>query len=127
MSPPPEHEHYSSCLGSTSAAKGPVWPALLDLSLANLPALNRSHFPPDVAIGANDKPNTQTRDGFAAEAAAMAAREQDISWRAPSREEGTGATAFPAEEPAILISEIDSTRLVTDATPDIRGGRERGL
>jgi exodeoxyribonuclease-5 len=107
--------------------KGSVWNAILDLSLANLPALNLSHFPPDVAIGANDKPNTQTRDGFAAEAAAIATREQHISWRAPSREEGTGATAFPAEDPAILISEIDSTRLATDATPDIQGGRERGL
>jgi hypothetical protein len=64
---------------------------------------------------------------LAAEAAAIAARERHISWRAPSREEGTRVSAFPFEEPAILISEIDSTRLATDATPDIQGGRERGL
>ena len=108
-------------------AKGSVWNAILDLSLASLPAMDLGHFPPDVGIGADDRPNTQTRDTFAAEAAAIAAREQNISWRAPSREEVTRASAFQSEEPAILISEVDSTRLATDATPDIHGGRERGL
>jgi exodeoxyribonuclease-5 len=108
-------------------AKGSVWNAILDLSLDNLPAMDLSHFPPDVGVRADDKPNTQTRDTFAAEAAAIAAREQHISWRAPSREEDTRGWAFQSEEPAILISEIDSTRLATDATPDIQGGRERGL
>jgi exodeoxyribonuclease-5 len=108
-------------------AKGSVWNAILDLSLANLPAVDLSQFPPDVGIGADDKPNTQTRETFAAEAAVIAAHEQHISWRAPSREEGTRASAFPSEEPAILISEIDSTWLAPDATPDIQGGRERGL
>jgi hypothetical protein len=106
-------------------AKGSVWNAILDLSLANLPAVNLSHFPSDVGIGADDKPNTQTRDTFAAEAAAIAARQQHISWRAPSREEGTRASAFPSEEPAILISEIDSTWLASEATPDIRVRRAR--
>ncbi len=108
-------------------AKGSVWNAILDLSLANLPPVDLSHFSPDVSGGGDDKPNTQARDTFAAEAAAIAARQQHIRWRAPSREEGAGVSAFAAEEPEILVSEINSARLATDATPDIQGGRERGV
>jgi ATP-dependent exoDNAse (exonuclease V) beta subunit len=107
--------------------KGSLWNTILDLSLANLPALDLNHFPPDVDIGADNSPNTQTRDTFAVEAAAIAARQRHIRWRAPSREEGAGASAFLPEEPEVLISEIDSARLATDTTLDIQGGRERGL
>src|SRR4029077_17589566 len=88
--------------------KGSLWNTILDLSLANLPALDLSHFPPDVDIGAHNSPNTQTRDTFAVEAAAIAARQRHIRWRAPSREEGAGASAFLPEEPEVLISELDS-------------------
>ena len=109
------------------APKGSVWNAILDLSLANLPAINLSGFAPDVVIAAQEKPNTQTRDIFANEAAGIAARQQHIRWRAPSREEGTGANAFHAEEPEVLISDIESARLSTDTIPDIQGGRERGI
>jgi exodeoxyribonuclease-5 len=107
--------------------KGSVWNAILDLSLASLPAINLSRFSPDVVIDAYEKPNTQTRDIFADEAAGIAARQQDIRWRAPSREEGTASDAFRPEEPEILISDIEGARLATDATPDIQGGRERGV
>jgi ATP-dependent exoDNAse (exonuclease V) beta subunit len=109
------------------APKGSAWNAILDLSLANLPAINLSGFAPNVVITAQEKPNTQTRDIFANEAAGIAGRQQHIRWRAPSREEGTGANAFHAEEPEILISDIESTRLSTDTPPDIQGGRERGI
>jgi exodeoxyribonuclease-5 len=108
-------------------AKGPLWSATLDLSLPNLPPVNLSGLSPTVGIGNDDKTNTQRRDTFAAEAAAIAARQQHIRWRAPSREEGAAVSAFVAEEPEIRISEIDSARLDTDATPDIQGGRERGV
>ena len=109
------------------AAKGAVWNAILDLSLDNLPAINLSRFSPDVVIGAGEKPNTQTRDGFAVEAVAIASRQQHIRWRAPSREEGVEDSAFHAEEPEILITEIESAGLATDATPEIQGGRDRGV
>ena len=107
--------------------KGSVWNAILDLSLANLPAINLSRFSPDDVIAAEEKPNTQTRDIFAKEAAGIAARQQHIRWSAPSREEGAAANAFYPEEPEILITDIESARLATDATPDIQGGRERGV
>jgi exodeoxyribonuclease-5 len=104
-----------------------VWNAILDLSLTNLPSINLSGFAPDVVIAAQEKPNTQTRDIFANEAAGIAARQQHIRWRAPSREEGTGTNTFHAEEPEILISDIEGARLSIDTTPDIQGGRERGV
>jgi ATP-dependent exoDNAse (exonuclease V) beta subunit len=107
--------------------KGSVWNAILDLSLASLPAINLSGFAPGVVIDADEKPNTQTREIFAEEAAGIAARQQHIRWRAPSREEGVGANAFHPEEPEILISDIESARLATDTTPGIQGGRERGV
>jgi len=107
--------------------KGSVWNAILDLSLANLPPIDLSRFSPDVVMDADEKPNTQTRATFDAEAGAIATRQQHIRWRAPSREEGVGADAFNPEEQQILISDIDSARLATDATPDIQGGRERGV
>jgi exodeoxyribonuclease-5 len=107
--------------------KGSVWNAILDLSLVNLPAINLSGFPTDVVIAAEDKPNSQTRDIFANEAAGIATRLQHIRWRAPSREEGTASDAFRPEEPEILISDIESARLATDTTSDIQGGRERGI
>ncbi len=109
------------------APKGSLWNAILDLSLANLPAINLSGLAPDVVITAQEKPNTQTRDIFANEAAGIAARQQHIRWRAPSREEGTGADAFHAEEPEIRISDIEGAGLSTDTKSDIQGGRERGI
>jgi ATP-dependent exoDNAse (exonuclease V) beta subunit len=108
-------------------AKGSVWNAIMDLSLPNLPAMDLSQYSQDIGIGTGDEPNGQTRDAFAAEAAAIATREQHLRWRAPSREEGAGASAFAPEQAEILISEIDGASLATDATPDIQGGRERGV
>ena len=108
-------------------AKGSVWNTIMDLSLPNLPAIDLTQCSADIGIGAGDEPNVQTRDAFATEAAAIAAREQHLRWRAPSREEGAGASAFVPEQAEILISEIDGARLATEATPDIQGGRERGI
>jgi exodeoxyribonuclease-5 len=109
------------------APKGSVWNALLDLSLPNLPALDLSHLAAHRLVSAEEESNTQTRDGFAAEASAIAARQQRLIWRAPSREEGDAPGALPPEEPEILISEIDSAPLSTAATPGVQGGRERGV
>jgi exodeoxyribonuclease-5 len=108
-------------------AKGSVWNAIMDLSLPNLPAMDLSHYSADVGIGTGDEPNVQTLAAFATEAAAIAAREQHLRWRAPSREEGAGTSAFVSEQAEILISEFDGARLAADATPDIQGGHERGI
>jgi ATP-dependent exoDNAse (exonuclease V) beta subunit len=107
--------------------KGSVWNAIMDLSLPNLPAIDLSHYSTDVGVVAGEEANAQTRDSFAAEAAAITAREQHLRWRAPSREEGASASAFVPEEPQILISDIDGAKLESEAAPDIQGGRERGV
>ena len=58
------------------------------ISLPNLPALDLSHLAAHRLVGAEEESNTQTRDGFAAEASAIAARQQHLIWRAPSQKRG---------------------------------------
>ena len=68
-------------------AKGSAWISLLDLSLAELPALDLSHLPPEIGSDrARAAPNAQTREIFAAEAEMIAERRQRVVWLAPSRE-----------------------------------------
>ena len=72
-----------------------AWIGLVDLSLAELPGLDVSHLPPDIATADAGAGNAQTRATFAAEAEAIAARQTRLTWLAPSRDEnasGRGAS-----------------------------------
>lgn len=104
-----------------------AWISLLDLSLADLPALDLAHLPSD--IGAKDKGerNDQSRESFAVEAAAIVERQRRLVWLAPSRDEsGTGPVLTPE---AVEIWAASEASQPDDEviTPNVQGGRERGL
>ena len=109
------------------SAKASAWISLLDLSLADLPALDLSHLPPEVGPIVPGSENTQTRDVFAAEAVAIAERQRHIDWRAPSRDESATGPVLQAAEPEILVTDVDGAPVMGGPPPAIQGGRERGL
>ena len=71
--------------------------------------------------------NEQTREVFAAEAAAIVEHQRSIVWRVPSRDEGAVGPVVREELPAILVTDGDGAPAESDATATIQGGRERGL
>jgi ATP-dependent helicase/nuclease subunit A len=109
------------------AANGSAWISLLDLLLAELPALDLSHLPPEIGSERADAKNAQTREIFAAEAEMIAERRQRIVWLAPSRDENVTAPALHAELPEILVTDVDDASVGDGLLPTIQGGRERGV
>ena len=107
--------------------KSSAWVALVDLGLSELPRLEIDHLPPELPPQDEAAPNTQSRERFALEAAAVADQERRILWRAPSRDEGmTGPVLAPAEA-TLVMNDGDSGFSASDeAGPLIRGGRTRG-
>lgn len=104
-----------------------AWIALLDLSLSDLPALDATHLPLGAAaIGAGPS-NTQTRDAFAAEAAAIAAQQIRLTWLAPSRDESGSGAVFQQEEAGLWMGAANDQPQDLKTTVTIQGGRERGL
>ena len=71
--------------------------------------------------------NEQTREVFAAEAAAIAERTRSIVWRTPSRDEGAAHPVVREEAPTILVTDGDGAPADSAAATAIQGGRERGL
>jgi ATP-dependent exoDNAse (exonuclease V) beta subunit len=108
-------------------AKGSAWISLLDLSLAELPALDLNHLPPEIGPGAAGLENAQTREIFAAEATMIAERRQRIVWLAPSRDESVAGPALHAEVPEIVVTDVDGAPVEDGIVPTIQGGRERGV
>jgi len=104
-----------------------AWISLLDLSLAEIPALDLSHLPPDIGAAAAAEGNAQTRESFAAEAAAIAESQRLLTWLAPSRDESsTGPILTP--ELVDIWGASDVGQPDDEAIPlSIQGGRERGL
>ncbi len=104
-----------------------AWISLLDLSLGDLPALDLAHLPPDMGAAAPAEGNSQTREGFAAEAAAIADRQHRLTWLAPSRDEnGTGRVLTP--EAVEIWAANDASQPDDEAVPSgVQGGHERGL
>ena len=104
-----------------------AWISLLDLSLADLPALDLSHLPLEMGATIAGEGNQQTREGFAAEAAAIADRHRRLAWLAPSRDEGLSGPVLTPE--AVEIWAARDARQPDDEAqpPSIQGGRERGL
>lgn len=104
-----------------------AWISLLDLSLADLPSLDLSHYPPGFDSVEGVETNDQTRQVFAAEAASILAHKRHLVWLAPSRGEKAAGSTLTRETSEIWAeSEAD---LPDDEAmwPSIQGGRERGL
>ena len=104
-----------------------AWISLVDLSLPELPTLDLSHLPLKVAVGAAGAENRQTREIFAAEAAAIMERHRSIVWLTPSRDESVAGPVLQAEMPEILVTDTDGAPADSSAATIIQGGRERGL
>ncbi|MGO9772266.1 MAG: UvrD-helicase domain-containing protein [Roseiarcus sp.] len=104
-----------------------AWIGLVDLSLTDLPALDVSHLPLDPAATVAGAGNTQTRDSFAAEAAAIADRQTRLTWLAPSRDESASGSVLQEEEAAIWTGSGDGQPPELEPIITIQGGRERGL
>ncbi|RWJ60444.1 MAG: ATP-dependent endonuclease [Mesorhizobium sp.] len=110
----------------TTASRS-AWIGLLDLSLADLPGLDVSHLPLGEAGAGAGAGNSQTRDIFAAEAAAIAARQTRLVWLAPSRDENASGAVLREEEAGIWMGSGDDQPHELEATVAVQGGRERGL
>ena len=106
--------------------RGTAWISLVNLALASLPALDLEHHAPEVGPGDAAAENEQTRESFAAEAAAIVERHHSIVWRAPSRDEDTAQPVLREEAPAILATDGDGAPADDTAAATIQGGRERG-
>ncbi len=104
-----------------------AWLSVVDLALPALPALELDHLPADVGAGEPETENEQTREVFAAEAAAIAERTPRIVWRVPSRDEDTAQPVLREEAPTILATDGDGAPADGTALATIQGGRERGM
>ena len=109
-----------------AAPRRTAWISLVDLALPSLPALELEHHAPEVGAGDAAAENEQTRQAFAAEAAAIAARSHSIVWRAPSRDEDTAQPVVREEAPTILGTDGDGAPADGVPAAAIQGGRERG-
>ena len=108
-------------------AAASAWQSVIDLDLPELPALDLEELSPEVGAGEPGPANEQTREVFAAEAAAIAERTHSIVWRTPSRDEGAVHPVVREEAPMILVTDGDGAPAGGAAAAAIRGGRERGL
>ena len=106
--------------------RGTAWISLVDLALASLPALDLKHHAPELGAGDAEAENQQTREAFAAEAAAIVERHHSIVWRVPSRDEDTAQPVVREEAPTILATDGDGAPADGTAAATIQGGRERG-
>ena len=108
------------------ASRGRAWISLVDLALPELPALELQQHPPEMAIRDAESENEQTREVFAAEAAAIAGGARRIVWRTPSRDEGAAQLVLREEVSKILTNDGDGAPVDGAAVATIQGGRERG-
>ena len=108
-------------------AASTAWLSLVDLALPDLPALDLDRHPPEVGGVGTGTENEQTREVFAAEAAAIAEHQTSIVWCVPSRDEGTAGPVLREEVPAILMTDSDGAPAESDAAATIQGGRDRGI
>lgn len=104
-----------------------AWISLVDLALAELPALDLSHLPEEMGAAAAHAVNVQTRDIFAAEAAAILNKRQRLVWLAPSRDESHAGPVLAPEAVEIWAAGDDGQPHEEGPAPNVQGGRERGL
>ncbi len=104
-----------------------AWISLLDLSLAELPAIDPGELPERVPSPAGEAGNAQTREAFAAEAEEILRRQVHLTWLAPSRSENTSGPVVVEEEPDIWTDSDDRQPQELPPQLAIQGSRERGL
>jgi exodeoxyribonuclease-5 len=104
-----------------------AWIALLDLALDSLPGLDVSHLASDVRAPDVGAGNGQTREAFAAEAAAIVANSSHLTWLAPSRDESAAGAVLEPEVAQVWPGEADTQPEQGPWANDVQGGRERGL
>lgn len=104
-----------------------AWISLVDLALAELPALDVSDLSPDIPPADAEVGNVQTRAIFSAEAEAIAALKTRLTWLAPSRDENASGVVLQEEEPGLWVESVDDQPHETEAGAVIQGSRERGL
>ena len=108
-------------------AKPATWISLIDPPLSGLPPLSREDLPLEVDDAAPHEENRQTREIFAAEAAAIMDRKRKIVWLTPSRDESATAPVLQAKLPEIVETDGDGAAAASSDAAMIQGGRERGL
>lgn len=108
-------------------AKPATWISLIDPPLSGLPPLSREHVPLEVDVAAPHEENRQTREIFAAEAAAIMDRKRKIVWLTPSRDESATTPVLEAKLPEIVETDGDGVAAASSDAAMIQGGRERGL
>ncbi|MDE0362092.1 MAG: UvrD-helicase domain-containing protein [Rhodospirillaceae bacterium] len=108
-------------------AKPSSWISLIDPPLSELPPLSREDLPLEVDDTEPHEENRQTREIFAAEAAAIMDRKRKIVWLTPSRDESAAAPVLQAKLPEIVESDADGAAAASSDAAMIQGGRERGL
>jgi ATP-dependent exoDNAse (exonuclease V) beta subunit len=104
-----------------------AWISLLDLAIADLPALDVTHLPLELGASGVGDDNQQTRDSFAAEAVAISERHRRLTWLAPSRDESKIGPVLTPEMVEIWAAHDSGQPNDDGAAPRIQGGRERGL
>lgn len=108
-------------------AKPSTWISLIDPPLSELPQVSREDLPLEVYDAEPHEENRQTREIFAAEAAAIMDRKRKIVWLTPSRDESATAPVLQAKLPEIVESDGDGAAAASSDAAMIQGGRERGL
>lgn len=104
-----------------------AWISLIDLSLAELPAIDPGELPERVPSPAEEAGNTQTREIFAAEAEQILRRKVQLTWLTPSRSEDASGPVIVAEEPDLWTDADDQQPEELPPQLAIQGSRERGL
>lgn len=108
-------------------ARSGAWCALIDLGLAALPEIEVDKLPKPVAFTPSRSLNSQSREGFAAEASAISERQRRLEWRTPSRSEGGAERVLVPEQPEFWPAGLDDSTPELKPAAGIQGGRERGL
>lgn len=104
-----------------------AWVSLVDLSLNKLPALDLSHLSEDMGEAPLRPANAQTREAFAAEAAAIYHKRHRLVWFAPSRDESQTGSVLTPEAAEIWAAGADGQPGEAIPTLSVQGGRDRGL
>ena len=92
-----------------------------------MPALDVAHLPSSIGATNKGERNDQSRESFAAEAAAIIGRQRRLVWLAPSRDESSPGPVLTPEAMEIWATSEASEPDDEVTTPSVQGGRERGL
>lgn len=103
-----------------------AWISIAQLNLPELPASDLASLPAPRPISHAPSVNTQTREVFAAEAARIVQNQPHLTWRTPSRNEGSTGDVL-LEDSAGIWSAAAGEEAPQLQFSAIQGSRERGL